>query len=65
MRPINRLFLATVIFSMVGMASASDSNTEQTRKEIEPYRSWTRVNAKPIEVSVISISGATIDSIGG
>ena len=57
MRPIDRLLLATTIFSVFGIASAFDSRNEQALQEIAPYKSWTRVNPKPIQVNIESVSG--------
>lgn len=57
MRIKNKLLLAATMLSMVGFVLASDANDENDLKAISPYKTWTRVNPKPIEVDIASVGG--------
>ena len=57
MRITNKILLTVTMFSMVGFVLASEPNDENDLKAISPYKTWTRVNPTPIQISVESIGG--------
>lgn len=57
MRITNKILLTVTMFSMVGFVLASEANDENDLKAISPYKTWTRVNPTPLQISVESIGG--------